>query len=95
MEVQKALHRLFVPTTPRQDAIAIHPPERVIRFIEQPFHLRLEKETVRAVLDEIARQDGAMSWVVEYADAGGGYRGLRLSFVGFDGWVLTDGSNGL
>jgi len=42
--------------------------------------------TVRSILDEVASQHRAMSWVAEYTDSAGGYAGLKLSFIGFDNW---------
>jgi len=45
--------------------------------------------TVRQLMNELAREHGEMSWIAEYSDDGGSYRGVTLYFRGFDGWVVT------
>jgi len=89
-EALQDVHRIFDPKfVLRALAHPGHEPERLRPLIERPMEIRRSGATVRDILNEIVRQHGAMSWMVEYADAGGSYRGMRLSFLGFDGWVVS------
>jgi hypothetical protein len=93
-DVQEALlavHRVFDPdyrgpTRRRQRPAHVRP------FFEKPLRISLQAVSVRAILDEMVRQHGAMSWHAEYVNASGAYAGMKLSFVGFDNWSTVMGA---
>jgi hypothetical protein len=57
-------------------------------WVERPITVSMTNASVRAILNEIARQHGGLTWLAEYSDAAGGYEGLRLSFHAFDNWSV-------
>lgn len=82
-----AVHRLFAPSFSAPPLRGR--PARVRSFFQKPLKVRLEGGTARGILDELAVQHGGLLWIAEYATRAGTYPGLRLSLIGFDGWVTT------
>jgi hypothetical protein len=89
IELLVDVQRLFDETYGRRPQSPKHMPARVRPSIERPVSLSMTNVSVRAILNEIMRQHGRMSWLAEYADPAGGHRGLKLSFVGFDNWTVS------
>ena len=84
------VHRVFQPQYPSRPTQAPQRmPERLRHLFERPLTIALDNTTVRGILDEMVRQHGATSWLAEYSDVTGSYKGLRLSFIGFDGWQVS------
>jgi hypothetical protein len=55
--------------------------------LQRTIVLSLANVTIRDILDEIARQHGAMSWFVDQRAGASGVP-LSLLFSGHDGWMI-------
>ncbi len=82
------VHKIFDPGHRLPPASRARP-EHVRSFLERPIAVAGSRVTVRAILDGIALQHGAMAWLAEYQDVSGGYPGLKLTFFGFDNWATS------
>ena len=83
--------RIFDPKQPVKSRTPRRMPDHVRPFVERATHISLAQVSVHTILNEIARNHGGMSWLVEYASVTGAPAGMKLTFVGFDKWTLSAG----
>jgi hypothetical protein len=90
-EALVVVHRVFDPafTLPVGARGKPRPPLRLADYFDRPVQLAIDHQTVSDLLDQICVEYGRTSWLAEYKDASGAYRGLNVMLMGQDNWDVN------